>query len=90
MQKGTCDSSKLFRKPPVILRIVPKGAYDIYIGENLPIRERERRNINSGAAFGTMFRIKKCFHEASKTVYSNFSKQGSPHCKNNSLMFKKY
>jgi hypothetical protein len=39
----------------------------------VPMREKESRNKNSGAAFGTIFRICKCFKEEGR----NFIKKNS-------------
>jgi hypothetical protein len=40
----------LFRKPPVILKIVPKAGYDMFIRENRPMTEKVSRNRNLNAA----------------------------------------
>ncbi len=45
----------LFRK------IVPKAGYDMDSAENRPMVARKSQNRNSEAAFGTIFRISKCF-----------------------------
>jgi hypothetical protein len=47
----------LFRKPPLILDIVPKAAYNKY-----PITE-EKPERNSEAAFGKIFGINKCLQK---------------------------
>jgi hypothetical protein len=62
-----------FRKPPVILKIVPKAGYDMHIEENPSMREREGRNRNSGVPFTIIFRISKCFQRSKQKLYSYFS-----------------
>jgi hypothetical protein len=42
-QVATCDSKRLFRKPPVILKIVLIAGYDTYAGENQPLTAKEIR-----------------------------------------------
>jgi len=43
--------------------VIPKVAYDMYIVHlrNQPMTEKDSRNENFDAAFGTAFRINKCF-----------------------------
>ncbi len=46
--KDACDSEiwKLFRKPSVILKIVPKAGHEMYTREIQKMRAKERRNRN--------------------------------------------
>jgi hypothetical protein len=63
LQRSCCGiekaamNQKFVQKPHVILKIVPKAGCDMYTIANLPMREKEIRNKNSDAAFGTVFRI---------------------------------
>jgi hypothetical protein len=45
------------------VKIVPSVSCDEYTGENGPMPEKESRNRNSDAAFGTIFRTSKCFQK---------------------------
>jgi hypothetical protein len=103
-QRTTCGSKivKLFQKPLLILKIVPKFANDMFlmtdfpasnerwtmdmIGENRPMTEMENRNRNSDAIFGTMFKIR----EGSKNPHIYFSlQQGSLKILNSSALIQK-
>ncbi len=46
---------------------------DIYTEENQPIIAKESRNINSGVAFVTIFRISKCLQRSKKKLFNYFS-----------------
>jgi hypothetical protein len=40
-QVAACDSKKLFRKLPVIMKIILKADYDMYAGENRTMTSNE-------------------------------------------------
>jgi hypothetical protein len=46
----------------------PNASHDMYTGKNQPTKEKESRNRNSDAAFGTVFKINKCFQKTSRKV----------------------
>jgi hypothetical protein len=41
---GDFDPKNTYRKPPVILKIVPEDGYCVYTGENQPIAEKQDGN----------------------------------------------
>jgi hypothetical protein len=43
---GNFDHENGYRKPPVILKIVPEAGYDVYTGKR-PISEKQRRKSNN-------------------------------------------
>ncbi len=77
------DPEIAYRKPPVILKIVPEAGYDTYTGENRQIAKKQRRKSTncrgenlvgtSNAAFGTILRIRKCFQRSKQklVIYSS-------------------
>jgi hypothetical protein len=61
------------------MKIVPKAGYDMYLGENWPLAAKETWNIDSKAAFGTIFRTINCFQRSKQRLNSYFSlSQGRP------------
>jgi hypothetical protein len=63
----------------VILKIVRKAGYDMYLGENWPLAAKESKNIDSEAAFGPIFRTSNCFQRSKQRLNSYFSlSQGRP------------
>jgi len=54
-------------------KIVPKTGPDMFSGENGPMRQKESQNGKLEEAFGTIFRISMCFHEASRNFVFIYS-----------------
>jgi hypothetical protein len=71
-QIAACDSKRLFRKPPMILKIVPKAGHHMEL-EMIDPGQKESRNRNYYAAFGTIFKIGKCFRRIKHTICVYFS-----------------
>jgi hypothetical protein len=58
-QVAACDAKTLFRKSPVILKIVPKAGHDMYTGENQQMIAKEEK---SEVLFRRLLRIiRNCF-----------------------------
>jgi hypothetical protein len=55
---------KVVPKAACASKIVPKAGYDMYTGEIRPMNAKESQNINTYTAFGTIFRIIKCFQRS--------------------------
>ncbi len=54
---GDFDSDTAYRKPHVVLKIVPEADYDAYTGENqpIPVAKNQRRKSTSGKKAGQKF-----------------------------------
>jgi hypothetical protein len=60
-----CSGFQLFRNPPVILKIVPNARYEC-AQKKTTIEIKGKPEQKFDAAYGTIFRISKCFQEAGK------------------------